>query len=235
MEGKVKLQGDLTKLMAAQVAGAGPGGARPRRGARRDHGVGAGVERRPRRQPRPRASPASEPGRLDGRGRDDRHAGPGRPAQTVRSRSGAARTGLCRRAVSVVATFGFDSRSRRARRSPVHRRKTFDDVAVSRVTNGRARGSEDQRDLGALVHHLFAAADLAADRRGPGGSSRCRPRSPRACELLLRGFERRGRRGRAPSPARGPCSRDRHRRPAALATFRSRDRCRSPCPCRRCR
>ena len=37
MEGKVKIQGDLTKLMAAQASGAAPGGIRPRDQAPRDH------------------------------------------------------------------------------------------------------------------------------------------------------------------------------------------------------
>ena len=42
MEGKVKIQGDLTKLMAAQASGAAPGGIALAGADRRDHGVGAG-------------------------------------------------------------------------------------------------------------------------------------------------------------------------------------------------
>ena len=52
MEGKVKVQGDLTKLMAAQVSGTGPGAPGPRRRALRDHGVtGAGASASARRLP----------------------------------------------------------------------------------------------------------------------------------------------------------------------------------------
>ena len=81
MEGKVKIQGDLTKLMAAQAVGRRPRRRRPRRRDRRHHGVGAASsgERRRRRDRGVvgRSNPAGSTGAAATIGT----RGPGRPAQ----------------------------------------------------------------------------------------------------------------------------------------------------------
>ena len=90
MEGKVKIQGDLTKLMAAQASGAGPGApglaeAARRRSRSRRGGSASGYRRRQRDQLTNVAGVEPAPAR-SASARDDRHAAARAARANVRSR-----------------------------------------------------------------------------------------------------------------------------------------------------
>ena len=210
MEGKVKVQGDLTKLMAAQVAGHRARRARARRRALRDHGVtGAGASASARHRSRLTGSTSragsSARGRASGR---DRLVGTGpdaRPAGRSRSPAGTARASRSRRAR--VATWILPVCSSRRSWSPCVSRPGRRRSNLRRVTHPtRCRGQKNERDLRALVDHRPRGGVLRPHDPSRAGSSGCRRRSP-ALQRGLRGVEALADEARAPAPSPGPCSR----------------------------